>query len=322
MADRLVVTFNDITERQQAMKQLAQERILLRTLIDNLPDGIYVKDLAGRRVLSNRADLHQIGLPEAEVLGKTDEELFPEDIAKGFTADDQAVMLSGQPLLNREERLINRFGYQIWQLTSKLPLRDASGQVIGLVGVGHDITENKRTTDALCESEARLRAIVDNASDAIHLDNSNDEIIEANSRLCEMLGYSREELLTMRISDLQAPEVRGRSGSVLKDELMRYGSTAFESVNLHRSGKRIPVEVSVAGVEGAQGDLFVSIVRDITERKRAEAAIKQQLDELRRWHTATLGRETRIIDLKREVNAALARAGEPARYLAVETENL
>ncbi|MGC9396891.1 MAG: LytS/YhcK type 5TM receptor domain-containing protein [Anaerolineae bacterium] len=117
-----------IEEQQRAEEALAQERRLLRTLIDNLPVAVYAKDLQGRKTLANRADLDNIGLPEAEVLDKTDMELFPSEVAARFTADDQAVLSSGIPVHNREELLTNRNGKTFWQLTSKVPLHDAGGK--------------------------------------------------------------------------------------------------------------------------------------------------------------------------------------------------
>ncbi len=142
-----VGAFVDITERKHAEAALAQERLLLRTVIDNLPDAVYAKDRQGRKILVNRADLDNIGKSEAEVLGKTDAELFPQQIAAQFEADDQSVLHSGQPVLNREELLINEQGKQIWQRTSKLPLKDAAGQIVGLVGIGHNITDRKQAEE-------------------------------------------------------------------------------------------------------------------------------------------------------------------------------
>jgi PAS domain S-box-containing protein len=152
-----------------------------------------------------------------------------------------------------------------------------------------DITERKQAEQALRESEKRFRVIFEHANDAIHLDAADDQILQVNPRMCELMGYSREELLTMRISDLQAPEMRGHPGHVIRNELARHGSTAFEGLNLHSSGRRIPVEISVARIESAQGDLYVSIVRDITERKRAEETLRASEERFRRMfqHSAS-----------------------------------
>lgn len=152
-----------IDEQRQAEETLAQERRLLRTVINNLPIAIYAKDAQARKTLANRTDLDNIGLPETEVLGKTDRELFPPEIAARFEADDRTVLNSGTPVYDREELLTNRYGKTFWQLTSKVPLYDADGQVVGLVGIGRDITERRqqeleRAALLEAEHEQRLRA--------------------------------------------------------------------------------------------------------------------------------------------------------------------
>ncbi len=147
----------DITERKQAEDALARERSLLRTLIDNLPDCIYAKDAAGRKILANPADLKNFHCKtEAEAIGKTDFDLFPRDIAEKFWADDKKV-IQGQPVINRAEYFLDENGGKSWLLTSKLPLHDQNGEIAGLIGIGRNITEQKEAEDALRESEAKLR---------------------------------------------------------------------------------------------------------------------------------------------------------------------
>ncbi|MBN1581098.1 MAG: PAS domain S-box protein [Anaerolineae bacterium] len=128
-------------KRREAEETLRQERNLLRTLIDLLPDGVFAKDMFGRKVLANRVDLMYMGLQnESEALGKTDFDTFPPEIATNFWADDQQVLQTGQPVINHQDRIIVD-DQERWILTSKVPLCDSTGQIIGLVGVGHDITD-------------------------------------------------------------------------------------------------------------------------------------------------------------------------------------
>jgi PAS domain S-box-containing protein len=160
----------DITARKQVEEALARERRLLRTLIDNLPDCIYAKDTACRKTLANPADLKNLHCEtEAEAIGKTDFDLFPQDIAEKFYADDQKV-IQGQPAINREEYFLDEEGRKRWLLTSKLPLRDENGEIVGLVGIGRDITERKRAEEALQNSEEKLRRF------ATQLERSNREL--------------------------------------------------------------------------------------------------------------------------------------------------
>ncbi len=135
----------DITDRKQTEAALARERNLLRTLMDNLPDHIFVKDDHSRFVTANAATLHTLGAASLdEVVGKSDFDFLSRELAEQYYADEQEVVRTGRPLLNREELLIDRAGQQRWLLTTKVPLRDSGGVVVGLVGMSHDITERKR----------------------------------------------------------------------------------------------------------------------------------------------------------------------------------
>ncbi|MDX6710156.1 MAG: hypothetical protein QOH96_1172 [Blastocatellia bacterium] len=147
----------EIAERRKAEETLRQERIFLRTLIDNIPDLIYVKDMACRKVIANMAEVRNLGLhSEAEVLGKDDFALYPKELAEGFFADDQAVLHAERSVLNKEEYVINEQGQKRWLLTTKIPLHQ-NGQIIGLIGLGRDITARKEAEEALVESEQRLQ---------------------------------------------------------------------------------------------------------------------------------------------------------------------
>jgi two-component system, sensor histidine kinase and response regulator len=145
IGQRLIyATARDITERKTTEETLARERNLLRTLMDNLPDHIFVKDTASRFVMANAATLHSLGASSLEeVLDKTDFDYLRRELAEQYYRDEQAVCHSAQPLVNREELLIDPSGQRKWLLTTKLPLRDSTGVVFGLVGMSHDITERK-----------------------------------------------------------------------------------------------------------------------------------------------------------------------------------
>ena len=166
----LVGINRDITGVVKAEEALSRERRLLRTLIDNLPDAIYAKDTAGRKTLANPADLKNLRCQtEAEAIGKSDFDLFSKDLAEKFWADDLKV-IAGEPVINREEYLFDEAGRKRWLLTSKLPLRDESGKILGLIGIGRDITLQKQAEDALRESEDKLR------QSAAQLERSNRDL--------------------------------------------------------------------------------------------------------------------------------------------------
>ncbi len=152
----LQATVRDITERKQAEAALSRERNLLRTLIDNLPDQIFFKDVAGRIILYNQADARAMGITSTEeALGKTVYDLYPPELADRFQADDMAVIQSGQPLYNREEPGIDEAGQPRWVLTTKVPLMDAQGNRLGLVGVARDITQRRKLEQSIRDSFER-----------------------------------------------------------------------------------------------------------------------------------------------------------------------
>jgi PAS domain S-box-containing protein len=157
-----------------AEKAVLAEGHLLRTLIDNVPDYIYIKDVDSRFILVNPATAHLLGVKAIEeVIGKTDADFFPPKLARQFRADEQALMRSGQPLLNHEERAIDqKTGKPVWNLTTKVPLRDPQGKVIGLVGINRDITTYKETEKALqaaSEAELRQRRMAGSLSEATNI---------------------------------------------------------------------------------------------------------------------------------------------------------
>lgn len=148
--------FRDITDMKLAMEAINQERRMLRTLIDNIPDPIYVQDKEARKVIANKADLENIGIRnEADVLGKTDIQLFPGKIGERGYAEDMKVLKTGKPIFDLEEEFINENGVKRWLQTAKIPLRDKDGNVTGLVGIGHDITERKQVIEELISAKEK-----------------------------------------------------------------------------------------------------------------------------------------------------------------------
>ena len=205
-AEWVVGTNLDVTERKQAEAALAAERTLLRTLFDLLPDYIYVKDAESRFLASNNPCATRLGVGSTqELIGKTDADFFPPEVAAAFRAEELEV-LRGTTVVDREERFARPDGAKEVILTTKLPLRDGAGKIVGIVGTGRNITERKEAEDALHRLNAELERRV--AERTTQLEVANREL--------EAFSYSVSH-------DLRSPlrAVDGFSQAVIED----FGST-------------------------------------------------------------------------------------------------
>ena len=156
----------DVTESKRAEETLARERSLLRTLIDVIPDYVFVKDAESHFVLDNTAHLHVLGVKsQEELIGKTDLDIFPEELARIYYVDEQQVMQSGIPLIDREESVTDSTGKTQWLLTTKVPFRDAAGKTVGLVGISHDITGMKEADEQIRRRADEFAGLDETAND-------------------------------------------------------------------------------------------------------------------------------------------------------------
>jgi PAS domain S-box-containing protein len=190
--------------------------------------------------------------------------------------------------------------------------------VTGVLGITRDISERSRAEAALRQSENELRAMFQVASVGLaQADPRTGRWLRVNEKMCAITGYTAEELLGLRIPEITYQEDRHGDWElferVVKGEAADY---RLEKRYVRKDGSVVWVNVNMTVVRDGDGSPIrtVAAIEDITARKRAEAKIAEQLDELRRWHQATMGREDRILELKGEVNKLLADAGKPPRY--------
>ena len=198
--------------------KLTEERNLLRTVINNLPDVIYAKDSSARKTVANLADLKLMGCKtEAEALDKTDFEFYPKDIAAKLIQDDHSVLWKGQSIINREEKIIKPNGEVRWLLTTKVPWHDATGRIIGLVGIGRDITDRKRFEEQSLRTQ-KMESIGQLASGIAH---------DLNNALEPILTFTA--LLRQKIQDkeclklLDSLEASARRGEDVVKQVLWFG---------------------------------------------------------------------------------------------------
>jgi PAS domain S-box-containing protein len=274
--NQIIVVIRDITEHKLAEEALRYERNLLRTLIDNLPDAVYVKDTECRKTVANSADVRFMGQQlEADVLGKTDFDFYPAKDSAEYYADDQSVIKTGRPVLNKEEFMIDKEGKGHWVSTSKLPLRDAQGRIIGLVGVGREISERKDAEIALRESEQKFRALVEGSAAAIWIHDTS-RFHYANPAGLAMAGYTAEELYQLAPIDIVHRDFRV---SVMKQSKERMEGKEvpkhYEYQILKKTGEAIWIDFSGALINYDGKPAIIASAYDITERKNLEEQLLQ-----------------------------------------------
>ncbi len=301
-----LVQANDLLKRQMADARLAEERNLLRTLIDNLPDPVFVKDTQGRIIINNVADARAFGLTPAESVGKTDFDLFPQELAEQYQADEQAILQSGEARVDYEEPSVDQQGNPRWSLTTKVPLRDSQGNVVGLVGVNRDITERKQSDDLLRQTHAELERRVNERTAHLREQMAERERIEqelqqqrdfalqvmnalgpgltvtdqerrfvfVNPSFAQMLGYTPDALIGKTPMDLAFPEELPLLDTAGAER--RAGKATTYEMRLRRADG-LPIPVLVTGAPRWQDGKVVGAIgsiTDLTGRKQAEEALR------------------------------------------------
>ena len=268
-------------ERQSLLKELDLERYLLRSLMDNLPDNIYFKDRDSRFIRISRAMAKWFKLDDpAEAQGRTDRDFFSDEHAMQALEDEQRLIERNEPLLDVEEKETWPDGSTTWVSTSKLPLRDKNGQVVGTFGVSRNISTQMEAMIALRRSERQNRMIVDTALDAFVAMDSDGIVIDWNPQAEVIFGWTRVEALGEKVSLLILPERFRDAHNAGLRKYLRTGEQnvlqrRLELTALHRSGREFPVEMTISPIVEEGRHLFSAFIHDITKRKRSE----QQLQE-------------------------------------------
>ena len=251
--------------RDQSEKRLEYERTLLKTLVQTIPDMIWLKNQEGVYLFCNPAFERFFGATEAAILGKTDHDFVSADLADFFQAKDREAMAAGKASKNQEWVTFADDRHSALLETIKTPMLSPSGKVVGVLGIAHDITAIRLSEQALREREDRYRAILQTAIDGFLLVDVEGRILEVNDAYCRMSGYSSDELRQMRIFELEATESSDATTAHIR-KMVSQGEDRFESRHRRKDGSVFDVAVSVQ-YRLINGGAFVSFVRDITERK-------------------------------------------------------
>lgn len=171
----------------------------------------------------------------------------------------------------------------------------------------------KRAEEALRESEAQYHGIFDSATDSFLIFDLDGNIVHANPRACEMYGYSHEELIKLSGKDIVHPDYY-HLFEQFKRDLQTTGEFQAESIDVRKDGTTFNIEVKGTDFDYKGTKHLLAVIRDVTERKRTEEELMKKHDELERFTRLAVGRELRIIELKKEINALLEELGKEPRY--------
>src|SRR5208337_2951374 len=263
---------------------------LLNALMENFPDYIYFKDTQSRFVRTSRAHARMFGLRDAnEAIGKADMDFFSEEHTRKAYEDEQRIVRTGEPILNVEEKETWPNRPDTWAVTTKMPLRDQQGTIVGTFGISRDITERKRMETALRESEERYRQLVELSPDAV-LVHREGKVAFANSSALVLFGAAEPgALLGKDVVDLVHPDFREIVGERSRRIQLEGGVVPHDEQKcLRLDGTAFDIEVSSAPIiyDGVRSSL--TIIHDVTDRKRSEEALRRRIEEMAAFQSMLL----------------------------------
>jgi len=271
----------DITEHKDTQAKFEQSRYLLDSLMDYLPHNIYFKDAESCFIRINKALTECFGLNEpSEAFGKNDFDFFTEEHARPAMADEQQIIRTGKPILEKEEEETWSDRPTTWAVTTKMPLYDERGKVVGTFGVSRDITAQRQAQEALRTSEMRYRTLYDSSRDAIMVLTPTEGFLSGNPAAIKIFGCRDEEEFTSCTPADLSPEYQpdgvlsGAKAQQMMATAMKEGSHFFEWKHRRIDDSEFFATVLLTLLELEGKDYLQATVRDITDQKLAAEELR------------------------------------------------
>lgn len=254
-------------DRRRVEEALAQEQYLLFMLMQNLPDYVYFKDLQSRFIAVSRSMAQRMGLSVADMKGKTDFDLFTAAHAREASEDEQRIIRTGEALLNKEERETWSDGRVTWASSTKLPLRDAEGTIVGTFGISRDITARKQAEERIREQAE----IIEQAPVAVLITDLTGRISYCNGSAVQLYGVPREALLGRLPEEMLTTETTDRL-TAARAAAEATGRWTGEIPVLTRGGRQFQAEMHLSLIHDATGRPRgrLSMAIDITEKQKIQ----------------------------------------------------
>lgn len=289
-------------ENIQLKESLRQSEGMLQTLVKTIPDLVWLKDKDGVYLTCNPMFERFFGATEAEIAGKTDYDFVNRELADSFLENDRRAMAAGKPTMN-EEWITFADGRKALLETIKTPMSDHEGKIIGVLGIGHDITKRKKTEETLRENEEKFRALFEQAGDfafILEYDQSKNLIIrDANKSAVSIHGFPRNEIIGKAITDIDVGMDKNSIDDIAK-HLFSGETLRFETIHCRKDGSTFPVEVTAKAVQlTGKPPIILTTEHDITQRKKNEELLirekeaAESADRLKSAFLATMSHELR-----------------------------
>jgi len=256
-----------------AYKQLHKERSFLDSLVDTIPELVWLKDPNGTYLACNTRFEEFFGALEHEIVGKTDYDFVDKELADSFRKHDLATLEIDRTNTFQEWVTFANDGHRALLETTKTPMKSASGDLIGVLGVSHEITQLHEAQQALSNSEAIFRSYFELGLIGMALLTTEGEWIQTNTYLSEMLGYEPEHLQITPLSELIHPDDQTSFHLMCESLLNDDADHVRHEIRLIScSGPVVHTEIAMSAQESAEGKInhFVTLISDISERKRTE----------------------------------------------------
>jgi two-component system cell cycle sensor histidine kinase/response regulator CckA len=247
----------------------------VETIIDSAGSGIIVYDRDLRIKVWNPFMEDITGLSAAEVLGRPAPDVFPE-VMKAGVIENLRQALAGAPLTSREfEYVIPQTGRHGSVLGTYRPHVDGSGRIVGVVASILDISARRQAEEELKRSEAQFRAIFDSVTDGITVTDAQGRFVEVNAATCRQLGYTRDEMIGMAARDVNQPQTAAAIAQNVP-RLLAGETITFQGTHVRKDGTSVPTEVTARRIDFHGQPAILAVVRDLSERQRAEDAARNQ----------------------------------------------
>jgi PAS domain S-box-containing protein len=313
----LVRTIIYALERKKAIEALAQNESKFRTLVEHIPKKIFIKDKNSAYLFLNQNYAQDLKIKSEEIIGKTDYDFYPKELAEKYRADDKRIIETGKTE-DIEEKYIEN-GKERWVHTIKTPYKDAKGNIIGVLGIFRDITEQKKTKEFILETNRQLQETsqklfiakqeLENKNRALEkaqeelekrVEERTAELAKANktlqatkANLQEMIRQNADGIVivdsngTLRFVNPAACSLFNRKPEELIGEVFGFPVNIGRPTEIEvfrRNGKSITAEMHIAEIEWEGESANLVSIRDITERKQTEETLKKANEKLTEYN--------------------------------------